>query len=342
MIMVVTSKVKLLKEIDGLKKQVAELEEEVSRLQNMEDALTESESNLKTLFNAMTDVIIEFDENGNYISIAPTSPELLLKPSFELLGKNLRDVLPEEHAERDILFFRKCLEENRTLTMEYSLEIEGKTICFEGRATPKSRDSVLFIARDVTNRKKTEEALLESEMHYRCLYENSPFGIIICKLKRNDEGRSIDAEFLQANAGSGRQSGINLENIVGKMGSEFCHPVELAEILKMFKPSWGLDEPISHSHYFASLNRTLNLTIFQLSKDIYIIDFVDITEQEKAEQELLRHRDNLEELVKERTLKLEEQKTDLERMNKLFVGREFRIKELRDEIIKLKNISEEG
>jgi len=37
----------------------------------------------------------------------------------------------------------------------------------------------------------------------------------------------------------------------------------------------------------------------------------------------------LEELVKERTVGLEQKKAELERMNDVFVGREFRIKELR-------------
>ncbi|MBW2616938.1 MAG: hypothetical protein JRD02_12290, partial [Deltaproteobacteria bacterium] len=43
----------------------------------------------------------------------------------------------------------------------------------------------------------------------------------------------------------------------------------------------------------------------------------------------------LEELVKERTAELEEKNAELERMNDLFVGREFRIKELRDRVKEL-------
>jgi len=148
-----------------LAERTQELIAEVEKHKHTGAKLNESKNNLVTLFNAMTDAIIEFDKNGNYIFIAPTSPELLLKPSKELLGKNLRDVLPEERAERDISFFRKCLQENKTLTMEYSLEIEGQTLWFEGRAAPKSIDSVLFIARDVTIRKKAEEELKKYQDH---------------------------------------------------------------------------------------------------------------------------------------------------------------------------------
>jgi len=55
-----------------------------------------------------------------------------------------------------------------------------------------------------------------------------------------------------------------------------------------------------------------------------------------SEEELKKYRDNLEELVKMRTTELEEKNLDLEKFNELFVGREFRIKELREEIKELK------
>ena len=58
----------------------------------------------------------------------------------------------------------------------------------------------------------------------------------------------------------------------------------------------------------------------------------DITIRKNTEEELEKHREHLEEMVEERTKELKEKNKELERYNKLFVGREFRIKELRDEI----------
>ncbi|MCF7910881.1 MAG: PAS domain-containing protein [Candidatus Cloacimonetes bacterium] len=52
--------------------------------------------------------------------------------------------------------------------------------------------------------------------------------------------------------------------------------------------------------------------------------------------ELKKYRENLEEMVKQRTEDLEEKNAELQRFNKLFIGREFRIKELRDELKTLK------
>ena len=63
--------------------------------------------------------------------------------------------------------------------------------------------------------------------------------------------------------------------------------------------------------------------------------FRDITELKQAEKELTRHRHSLEKLVEERTLELEEKIAELEHMNDVFVGREFRVKELRDRVNEL-------
>lgn len=59
-------------------------------------------------------------------------------------------------------------------------------------------------------------------------------------------------------------------------------------------------------------------------------------EKKRTEDELAEYRKSLEKKVAERTAELEEKNRDLERYNKAFRGREFRIKELRDQVDELK------
>jgi hypothetical protein len=58
-------------------------------------------------------------------------------------------------------------------------------------------------------------------------------------------------------------------------------------------------------------------------------------ENKLAKEQIIKHRDHLEELVKKRTAELEEKNKKLEKFNDLFVDREFRIKELKDKVKKL-------
>ena len=80
--------------------------------------------------------------------------------------------------------------------------------------------------------------------------------------------------------------------------------------------------------------RTIINPVFGIDGNVTnaIVQSVDLSEIKKVETELEKHKENLEELVKERTQELQEKNMELENFNKLFVGREFRIKELKDKI----------
>ena len=62
----------------------------------------------------------------------------------------------------------------------------------------------------------------------------------------------------------------------------------------------------------------------------------DITQRKETELELEIYQNRLEDLVRERTRELEQKNKELERFNKLFIGKEFRLNEMREEISKLK------
>ncbi len=121
------------------------------------EALHKSEFDLRSLFNSMTDVVFEMDYNGKYINIAPTSQELMFKPTPSSVGKTLHDVFSKNEADKFLLFIQKCINEDRPLTIEYPLVLKDKTLWFEGKATPKTKNTVLFIASDITRKKQLEE-----------------------------------------------------------------------------------------------------------------------------------------------------------------------------------------
>jgi len=58
----------------------------------------------------------------------------------------------------------------------------------------------------------------------------------------------------------------------------------------------------------------------------------EIAERQRAEVELTRYREQLEEIVRERTAALERKNAELDKVNKVFIGRELRMAELKEKI----------
>src|SRR4030095_6117863 len=79
------------------------------------------------------------------------------------LGKNLRDVLPAELAERIMTAFARLDETVETQVLEYSLEIGGKEGHFEARIVAAEGDKVVTIVRNVTDSRRAADALRNSE-----------------------------------------------------------------------------------------------------------------------------------------------------------------------------------
>lgn len=140
---------------------------DITSRKEAEIKLSESELNLRSLFNGMTEIVFEIDYDGRYLNIAPTAPGLMYRPTESAIGKTLHDLFPKEQADVFLNFVRSCFEQKTPQTIEYPLIIEGKKLWFEGRASLKTENTVLFIAHEITEQKEAEEALNLSEEKFQ-------------------------------------------------------------------------------------------------------------------------------------------------------------------------------
>jgi len=122
-------------------------------------ALRESEAELRAIFSAMHDVILVIDRDGRYVKIAPTAPNLLYRPPQELLGRTLNEVFEADSAQIFNSCVQAALNSGRMQRCEYKLTIGGREIWFVASVNRLSDDTVLWIARDVTERKEAERLL---------------------------------------------------------------------------------------------------------------------------------------------------------------------------------------
>ena len=132
---------------------------DISEKKRTEAALKASELELRSLFLGMDDVVFVVDQNGIYLKIAPTNTEKLYLPADILIGKSCQEIIPSEQAEQFISVIRKTLDNQQTQEIEYSLLIQDREFWFSARCSPLTEQTVIWVARDISDRKAAEVQL---------------------------------------------------------------------------------------------------------------------------------------------------------------------------------------
>jgi len=138
-----------------------------------QEALVASEAELRALFAGMMDVVIVYDADGRYIEIAPTNPANLYRPLDDMLGKTVHDILPKEQADYIVAKIGEAIQTGQVVTGEYALQVDGKETWFASSASRLSETTAVWVARDITERKRAEEQIQRQVETLGALYNLS-------------------------------------------------------------------------------------------------------------------------------------------------------------------------
>lgn len=149
-------------DVESLRARIFALEHSLARVEAELSAARTSEAEMRAILSAMTDVVLVMDSTGRYVKIAPTAPNKLYKPSDELVGRRMHEVMPAAAADFFLSKIEACLRSQGLVTMEYSLPINGNETWFFANISPMSDDVVVIVARDVTDRRRMEQEAAEN------------------------------------------------------------------------------------------------------------------------------------------------------------------------------------
>jgi len=161
-------------------KGVSVLLEDITLRKQTERALMESEATARALINSPIDSVILLDDQEIILAVNENAASRFGKRSDELVGIPAYDLLPKEVAHKRRALMAPILEKKEMVRF---IDERGSswydTVAYPILNETGDVKKIAIIARDITDQKKSEEALRESEERYRQLVEISPDAVLI-------------------------------------------------------------------------------------------------------------------------------------------------------------------
>ncbi len=264
----------------------------ISKRKLTEEALRKSEENYRILFESMDEgfCVVEmlYDSNGKPVDYRFVE----INPAFEkqtglqqALGKTICQMVPDHDAH----WFELYGDVART----------GVAIRFENPATAMQRYYDVFAFRiggdgstrvgilfnDISDRKRAEQSLRESEGRYHSLFENMLDGFAYCKLVfEGDIAR--DFIYIDVNNAFGKLTG--LKDVIGKKVSEAIPGIleSNPELIEIYGRVALTGVPERFETYVSQLGIWLFVTVYSREREYFVAVFENITERKQAEAEL--------------------------------------------------------
>jgi len=155
---------------------------DITKQKQMEKTLRESEEQYRSLIETLPEAIYTISKDGIFTSLNPTFEKTTGWSCEEWIGKSFVPIVHPDDLPLAIETFQKSLKGQ--ISPPYELRIllkSGKWAVGEFTSRPYIKDGKIIgefgIVRDITERKKAEEALRSSETRFRNLFENVPVGV---------------------------------------------------------------------------------------------------------------------------------------------------------------------
>jgi len=264
---------------------------DITERKRSEKALEESAKRLKLTLDAAHVVAWEINVDGTHTEIGPVH-ELFGRPKG-FYHPSVSDLFQSIHPE-DRQGVMSTVQSALRGELEYHVQFrvpqaDGRMRWVEANGTLLRDEKgkplrILGIARDITERKQTEQILLESENRTRLIVESLAIGVYYYRLENNDR-----LVFNGGNSAADRIIGVDHRIFIGKTIEEAFPPLQETELPRRYRDAAAFGIPW-HTENLAyndgRIQGIFEMHAFQTSPNNMIVAFTDISERKRAEEKL--------------------------------------------------------
>ncbi|WP_127995689.1 PAS domain-containing protein [Piscinibacter defluvii] len=263
---------------------------------------------LQAVADSSGDAIFAKDRAGRYLMCNRAAAQAIGKPAELIIGSDDRTLFPPAQAADIMANDARVMDEGRIRSYEENLDTAHGRLHYQAIKGPLHDEAgavigMFGISRDVSERRRAEQKLLESEVTNRALLESMADGMFVAQ----------DHRFVFANPALPRLLGHTPEQFVGLPFDQVVGPEHLAIWTQRFDQRVG-SGPEPTGHYEVQFRRrdgTLVWIELRASRFVFhgrpaVLGLVrDVTEQRRLAAELEAHRHDLARLVEARTAQLQ-------------------------------------
>ncbi len=260
----------------------------------LEDALASlrtSEATLRQIMDLVPHMIFAKNRQGRFILVNRATAEAYGMTPEDMVGVSHADLHPNEAEVEHYLRDDLAVIESGTpkfIPEETFLDADGRTRVLQTMKIPfgtlgSDWEAMLGVAVDITDLKKVEGDLRESEQKYFSLYNSMNEGVALNELVLNEQGVPADYVIRDVNPAYAALIGIAREELIGVRGSELygsTPPPNLDTGARVTSSR----EPVSFQTYDPKMGKHVHVSVFAPREDMFATVFTDFSDQVQAEE----------------------------------------------------------
>ncbi len=276
------------------------LQQEISERVRAEDTLREKNTMLHTLIHAIPDQVIFKDFAGRYLLVNKAMEETFGLGQEAFVGKTDDDISPPDVADKCKKSDAKAIKSGGPACSEECYTDKNGEVRFLDVVKAPIHDAkgdlkgLVVVSHDITDRRRTNDALRESERRYRILFDQSPDGILL-----------IDAagKILEFNETAHRQLGYSREEFARLRVSDINpieSPGEIRDRIRKIHETGQARFDVKHRTKQGELRDVYIITQAMILSDRPVVYAIwhDITDRKLAEKTLRETNKSLSALIR--------------------------------------------